>query len=211
MKILFFDLEKATEKYADKKQSILCEFGFVVTDEKFAVIKRKNVLIDPKIEGKDWDWYVVKNLLTRKKKEYLGQPAFDLVYPQIREEILSSDYVIGHTMSGDVKALNDECKRYDLPSIDFDFYDECIVFQRMMNAKNQRSVLNILRDLEVAPEGAEHDAESDAYNTMLGIKAMAEKCGVTLGELLMRYPDAKDNNRNYEVLSQKKQKAAKKN
>ena len=211
MKILFFDLEKATEKYADKKQSIICEFGYVVTDENFSVIKQGNVLIDPKIDRKDWDWYVVKKVLTRKKSEYLGKPAFDSLYPEIKELILSADYVVGHTMGGDVKALNDECKRYDLPSIDFDFYDECIVFQRMMNSKNQRSVLNILHDLEVLPEGAEHDAESDAYNTMLGIKAMAEKCGVTLGELLMRYPEAKDGNRNYEVLSQKKQKASKKN
>ena len=210
MKILFFDLEKATEKYEGRKESIICEFGYVVTDENFSVIKRANVLIDPKINGKDWDRYVVKKVLTRKKRDYFGKPSFDLAYPQIKDAILSSDYVIGHTMRGDVKALNDECKRYALPSIDFDFYDECIVFQRMMNSKNQRSVLNILRDLEVAPEGAEHDAECDAYNTMLGVKAMTERSELPFAELLARYPDAKDRNHHYEIDSQKREKPIKK-
>lgn len=210
MKILFFDLEKATEKYEGRKESKICEFGYVVTDENFVVTARGNALIDPKIDRKDWDWYVVKKVLTRKKSEYLGKPAFDAYYPEIREMILSADCVVGHTLSGDVKALNDECKRYDLPSIDFDFYDECIVFQRMMNSKNQRSVLNILRDLEIAPEGAEHDAECDAYNTMLGLKAMAERSELPFAALLARYPDAKDRNHHYEIDSQKREKPIKK-
>ena len=119
MKYLFFDLEFASSKHGSK----ICEFGYVITDEKFDVIKRNNLIIDPNIKGADWDYYVLKNILTRSRKEYETKENFEYHYEQINWIIKQADYIFGHTMDSDAKALDDDCKRYNLPSIDFIFYD----------------------------------------------------------------------------------------
>lgn len=77
MKYLFFDLEYATSKGRNIK---ICEFGYVVTNERFEIIKKGNFIIDPYINRCDWDWRVVKKILTRKVKEYESMPRFDEYY-----------------------------------------------------------------------------------------------------------------------------------
>ena len=67
MKYLFFDLEYATSKGGKIK---ICEFGYVLTNEKFEILNKSNFIIDPYINKSDWDWRVVKKILTRKVKEY---------------------------------------------------------------------------------------------------------------------------------------------
>lgn len=41
MRYLFFDIECADGSKA------ICEFGYVLTDEKFNIIRKRNILIDP--------------------------------------------------------------------------------------------------------------------------------------------------------------------
>ena len=45
MRILFFDLEYASCKNGCK----ICEFGYVITNEKFEIIERNNLIINPYI------------------------------------------------------------------------------------------------------------------------------------------------------------------
>ena len=206
MKILFFDLENATSKGGAK----ICEFGYVVTDEQFNVTERGNFIINPNIRYNEWDWYVVRKVLTRKKNEYTKQPTFKEYYPQIRDLMLSADYVVGHSLDGDAKAVNGECARYGLPAIDYDYYDERDVFLRYTDTVNQRSVMNILLDLGVEGDTTEHDAEADAYNTMIGMKTMVERSGLSLADFCRHYASAKGRSENYEVLLPGKKKKPKK-
>ena len=55
MKYLFFDLEFATSRSGILK---ICEFGYVLTNESFEIIKRDNLIIDPYIAIRDWDYRV---------------------------------------------------------------------------------------------------------------------------------------------------------
>ena len=110
MKYLFFDLEYATSKGGVCK---ICEFGYVVTNEHFEILKKGNFIIDPYINRCDWDWRVVKKILTRKVSVYEKQPRFDEYYSDIKDLINSADYVLGHSLDGDAKALNDDCQRYE--------------------------------------------------------------------------------------------------
>ena len=151
MKILFFDLEYASCKNGCK----ICEFGYVITNEKFEIIERNNLIINPYISNDEWDWWALKHILTRTKKEYEERLTFNKYYPKIKEIIESCDYVLGHSLNNDAKALNDDCKRYNLPSIDFDFYDvnafnqcennNCI----LMAVENWRYVHPLLKILPV--------------------------------------------------------------
>ena len=191
MKLLFFDLENATGGKSKK----ICEFGYVLVDDHFSILEKGNMIINPNILRNEWDWYVVRKVLTKKKAEYEASQTFDFYYQKIKELINSADCVIGHSVKGDVIALNEECKRYELSNLNFEFYDECDIFQVFMKSKQKRSVNNILYDLGVQPEGKEHDAESDAYNTMLGIRTMIEKTGKNTKDFFKNNSKAKGENK----------------
>ncbi len=198
MKYLIFDLEYASSIGGVHK---ICEFGYVITNEKFDILKKGNFIIDPFINRRDWDWRVVKTILTRPIYKYEKSPRFDEFYDDIVDIFNSVDYVFGHSLDGDAVALNDECKRYNLSSIDFDFYDIKKIFREYSNVRRDVSVTGILEKLGIKGDAKTHDAEADAYNTMLELKTMIESLDVSLEELLSLCPDIKDKNNNYIVES----------
>lgn len=198
MNLLFFDLEYATSRGGKPK---ICEFGYVVTDEGFNIVKRGNFIINPSIEKSEWDWRVVRKILTRKVYEYEKQPDFYSFYNEINNLITSADIVLGHSLNGDAKALNYECKRYELDSLNFTFYDVKKFYKEYNNTTKDTSVTDILKSFNLVGEAKEHDAESDAFNTMLELKAMLESLNLSITELIELCPSAKDKNENYVVES----------
>lgn len=198
MKYLFFDLEFASSK-GDREH--ICEFGFVVTNEQFDILDRGNFIINPNLDRSDWDWRVVKKILTRRIFEYEKEETFPRYYNEIKYLIKEADFVFGHSTSGDAKALNCDCERYNLPSLDFDFYDIKEFYKCLTNTTKSTSVKDILESLHIQGDEKEHDAEADAYNTMLELKGMLEKYKVNLGKLIESCPNAKDRTENYVVQS----------
>lgn len=198
MKYLFFDLEYATSKGGNIK---ICEFGYVVTDENFQILDRDNFIINPNIMRCEWDWRVVRTILTRRISEYEENPEFDYYYDEIVKLIKEADYVFGHSINGDAKALNCDCQRYGLPSIDFKFYDIKEFYKQYNSSKNDTSVVNILNDLEIEGEEGEHDAEVDAVNTMYEFKVMLQRLEMTAQELIDICPSVVDYNENFVVQS----------
>ena len=198
MKFLFFDLEYATSKGGNIK---ICEFGYVVTDENFRILDRDNLIINPNIMREEWDWRVVRKILTRRISEYEANPEFDYYYDDILKLINEADYVFGHSLNGDARALNCDCQRYGLPSIDFKFYDIKEFYKQYNSSKNDTSVVNILNDLEIEGEEGEHDAEVDAVNTMYEFKAMLQRLEMTAQELIDICPSVVDYNENFVVQS----------
>lgn len=198
MKYLFFDLEYAASKGGNIK---ICEFGYVVTDENFQILDRDNFIINPNIMRCEWDWLVVRTILTRRISEYEENPEFDYYYDEIVKLIKEADYVFGHSINGDAKALNCDCQRYGLPSIDFKFYDIKEFYKQYNSSKNDTSVVNILNDLEIEGEEGEHDAEVDAVNTMYEFKVMLQRLEMTAQELIDICPSVVDYNENFVVQS----------
>ena len=198
MKYLSFDLEYATSRNGSSK---ICEFGYVITNEKFEVLERSNFIINPRIERNEWDWKVVNEILTRPIIEY--ECGFDFVhyYPKIKKLIDDADYIIGHTLFCDAKALNDDCLRFDLPSLNFEFYDVNLIYMEFSNKQQNTSVVNILNDLDIVGEDNIHNAETDAYNTMLELKKMLEILELSFEEIIELCPNVKDKNENYVVKS----------
>ncbi len=198
MKYLFFDLEYASSRGGIDRN---CEFGYVVTDEKFNVIDRGNLIINPNLDRSEWDYRVVRKILTRPIKEYESNQTFPYHYNIIKNLISSADYILGHSVNGDAKAINDDCKRYDLPSIVYEFYDIKLMYKEFSNTRKDTSVENILKALNIEEAGKSHDAEIDAYHTMLELKSMLDDLGVTLEEMLELCPNSKDETSNFVVKS----------
>lgn len=198
MKYLFLDCEFASSKGRSEK---ICEFGYVMTDESFNVIFKGNFIINPDIQDNEWDWWALKNILTRSKAVYKNKYTFPTFYGRIATMIKEADYVIGHTLSSDVHALNCEFKRYSLPSIDFDFYDIANMSKEISDSKDKLSVEDMVEVLKIEGDSSIHDAGADAFNTMLVLKAILKKTNLTLGELLEKYPNSKDRTENFEINS----------
>ena len=196
-KYLFFDMEYATSKGSVRG----CEFGYVLTDEKFRVLAKENIIINPNILRSEWDYYVVNHILTRSIAEYESRPKFPYFYEKIRNLILMSDRVFGHTLSSDAEALNDDCKRYELPSIDFDFYDVKEFYRAYASSHNGLGVSAILEAMHIVGQGKEHDAGVDALNTMLVLKAILDSLEVSLEDLLILCPTSQDRSEGYLVAS----------
>lgn len=204
MKYLFFDTEKATSQ---PRIHQICEFGYVITDELFNVLERDNFIINPDLPIKQWDPFVIRNILTRKPYEYELCNTFPYFYSKISALINKADIIVGHTIEEDVKAINNDSLLYDLPSIDYDFYDLKIYYKKYSKSKGSTAVVNILKAFETEGDSNEHDAATDAYNTMLGLKTLLTKIGMTFQELCDWCPEAKDRNENY-ILESQTRKAA---
>ena len=58
-----------------------------------------------------------------------------------------------------------------------------------------------MANLEIEGDMNSHDAEADAYNTMLELKVMMQKLDMKLTELIDLCPKAKDKSENYSVES----------
>ena len=194
MRYLFFDCEFANCFEGKEK---ICEFGYVMVDENFNILYKGNIIINPNIKRNEWDWYALKNILTRKREEYENKLFFPAYYKKIEALIQNSDYIVGHTIDGDVHALNCELQRYNLPCLNFEFYDIKEIFKSYADTKRSVSVEQMLTELNVSGDKKKHDAEADAYNTMVELKTILEKLEFKMDEMIELCPKAKDKTENF--------------
>ena len=67
-----------------------------MTDENFKILDRDNFIINPNIFREEWDWCVVRKILTRRVSEYEDSPKSDEYYDDIVKLIKSADYVLNY-------------------------------------------------------------------------------------------------------------------
>ena len=127
MKFVFFDIECASVNRTTAK---ICAFGYVVCDEKFNIIKKEDILINPRGGFHLTDRNGGKGLvLPYSYSEFKKYPPFKEQYSYIKSLLEDKDaIVIGHSILNDVKYLNLETRRFHLPSFDFQFLDSQLMF-----------------------------------------------------------------------------------
>ena len=125
MRYLFFDIECAGV-YKDVAK--ICAFGYCLTDESFTVLEKRDLLINPQGRFHLTDRKGQNGLvLPYKYEEFKQYPTF----PQYAETITAllqgeETLVVGHAVMNDVKYLNLESKRFQLPSFCFSLRSFCI-------------------------------------------------------------------------------------
>ena len=195
MKYLAFDIEAAN----GYKLSSICSIGVVIADEHFNVISRENIWINPKTtynlngtrENVGIDLRLDKALLD-------ASPDFSQVYARVAALLTDKQYlVLGHAVDSDVRMLNAACKRYDLPSIDFEFICSQLLYKMYRGDREVRGLDKIAADIGVTFH--QHNSEEDAYATLLTLKYLTEDSGLSVDELLVKYQIRKGSNYNFEL------------
>jgi hypothetical protein len=185
MNLLFFDIECAS---VYKNAAKICAFGYVICDEQFNIIKKEDILINPKgkfhlTDGKGDHGLV----LPYKYEDFKNYPPFPEVYPKIKGLLEDkNNLVFGHSILNDVKYLQLETRRFKLPPINYEFSDSQIIYMTKVNDYSRQFGLEyITKDLNV--EFTPHRAADDAYATMKIVEAMCKMDGISFGELEEKY------------------------
>ena len=105
MKYVFFDIECAC---VYKNTAKMCAFGYVVTDGKFQVIEREDILLNPKGKFHLTDRKGREGLvLPYEYEDFKKYPVFSAEYPRIKALLEDKDAVVlGHATVNDVNYLN---------------------------------------------------------------------------------------------------------
>lgn len=182
MNYVFFDIECANCYQGLGK---ICSFGYVITDEGFNILEQHDMVINPDSKfnlGPD-----IK--LAYTKSEFKHAPLFPMFYDEIDALLTDPDSLIfGFSVGNDVRYVRDDCKRYDLPAIDYRFYDVQQMYMSYMQIKNQPSLIGICNQYGIDETQEIHKSDDDARMTMEALKRLCELTDKTVGELIADYP-----------------------
>ncbi len=180
MTYLYFDIECA--RCGSRGQGYICEFGYVLADEKFNTLEQGHFLINP---NESFDEYALRNLLHYSEEEYCAQPEFPEFYKRIMDLLTAENRaVVGHTTSADFKYVSSECDRYGLPRLSYSYYDIRIPFKILQKESQAPKLESMLIKLGLEKFEQMHNAHIDAVATMTVCKRLCEMYGLTIDELL---------------------------
>ncbi len=192
MNYLFFDIECCNSHN-------ICEFGYVLTDDKFNIIKQEELLINPAKEFKiktDESKFID---LTYNVEEYMKSPSFREYYEKIKDVITKDEQLVfGYAINNDAYYLKTACQRYHLTPISFTFYDIQIIFSKYYEVKEQLSLKKATSDLNLDLNCVFHRAIDDSIATLNVAKKLVLESKLKLEELVKKYECCKGKcNKNY--------------
>ena len=187
MNYLFFDVECANSFDGVGK---ICEFGYVLTDENLNIIKQGIHLINPDAE---FDWYVKHKIISYAIKEYEKAPQYPQIYRMHIQELveLPNTLYVGHGVRDDIKYLNDEANRYNLPRFERQCIDSSQIHRCFYNLPQTKGLKAIVKELEIGDHKKLHNSEYDAKMTLEYVKRMCEESGLSFEQLIKKHTKGK--------------------
>lgn len=179
LKYLFFDIECASSRGS---KYCICEFGYVITDNKFNILDKGEILINPDCA---FDWFVVKNILTHTKKEYKESPKYIYYHEQIKNLLMQEDIMIfGYSVNRDALYLNYESYRYGLEYINYKFYDVFKLYYNIDGKFGKCSLKQLYENLECGKTKEKHSSLDDAIATCECLKKISQIKSKSVEELI---------------------------
>lgn len=170
MSYLFFDIEAANRH---NKTAKMYSFGYVLTDSKFNVIKKEEIIINPEA-----DYY-----FNKKEEGHVSIPCpfpKDIMdkaktlpdnYEKINQ-LVSSNLCIGYGTAIDAHMLHESCKRNGLGSMKFDFLD-LVEISDFLLKKKVPGLNNLAEHLGIVNDNP-HNGLADALTTYEICKKLLE-------------------------------------
>ena len=178
MKYLSFDIECCDGKH-------LCEFGYVLIDEKFNILERDCITINPrhdfKLTGREHEKDIA---LAFPEEIYFNSPTFDFYYDRIKNLLTMSDCrIIGFALSSDVAFLATACEVYKKDPISFQYCDFQKLYRGYTNSKNKTSVEGLVIELQI-DDITLHKSDDDAWAVLRALQIICKREKLTLPQTL---------------------------
>src|SRR5574344_601872 len=110
MNYLFIDLEFSNSY---QRQSKICEFGYILTDNNFNIIKDEDILINPGKGGQFQEVHGGDFSYAHKINEYYKQKQYPDFYEKIKKILLDKNScIIGYSIDSDIDSIMIANKRY---------------------------------------------------------------------------------------------------
>lgn len=184
MNYLFFDTECAYGRGG------ICEFGYILTDENFNTIKSENLLINPHIKFDDYGHQKAGIVFAYSKDEYYSSPdimdRFDEIEALLTDE---NNVVIGYATESDAKFLINDIDRFDLPFINFTFWDVLKMY-RLIAGRDTMLKLDILYAETGKKQLMHHEALADTEMTIEVLKKLLADYNLSFKDVMERYKEA---------------------
>lgn len=171
MNYLFFDIECADGRKA------ICEFGYVLCNDKFQIIEQDNFVMNPEAEFKLTGRKGQKDLvLSYSVEEYKNSPNFKYYYEKIYNLLTDkNNKILGFGANNDILFLTLDCNRYKMDKIPFTSFD----VQTLINVlyKEYTSLDNSFEKYVKSDQKDNfilHRASHDSMKTMLLFKSLSE-------------------------------------
>lgn len=188
MKYLFFDVEGANcYNFVSK----MCTFGYVITDDKFNLKSKIDVIINP---CSPFDRHILrKKMNAYPLQTYNTRPPFNYFYKSIKHILEEKDQlIVGWSVENDVRYVYDACKRYNLNQINYQYIDLQKIVMKMEELENQPSLESICEKYGIESM-ISHKSDDDAYLTMKIAQKICEKENKTLKQLCDQYSEFSSN------------------
>jgi DNA polymerase III epsilon subunit-like protein len=188
MNYVFFDIECANCLNGEGK---MCSFGYVLTDEKFRVIRKKDILMNPAAK------FLLGNAKTGEGiklayplYKFERQHTFPYYYNEIKNLLENPDNIsFGFAVFQDVSYLSYTCRRYGLPIIRFSFFD-IQKFEKLIHKRKDISGLDGLIEEYHLTSYTYHRSDDDALMTMEVFRSIVETHRLTVSTILEEYKTA---------------------
>lgn len=180
MNYLYFDIECCDGKH-------ICSFGYVITDENFKILEKKDILINPQCKFKlGRAGFDPRINLAYSESTFQKQKTFKYYYEEIKNLLTRSNLtLLGHSITSDIQYLKIACEKYRRDNFNFEVYDTQDFYYQLNKKYKNRSLDNIVKDLEIDISNLqEHKSCDDAEISMLVTKEICNRLNITLNELL---------------------------
>lgn len=191
MKYLFFDIECSN---SFNKKPKMCEFGYVLTDSNFKVIRKDDIPMSPgrrcgdnkfdkaihkREPGFDWAY---------DSDYYFACPEFPTFYGTIRKLLEMEDTILfGFAVDNDIRFLDFAIKRYNLDAFRYVVYDiQTMVshFSQMKGLTNLETTFKSFCPIEEFIRLQPHLSRDDAYMSMRILEELSKSNGLTPFEIV---------------------------
>lgn len=194
MRYLAFDIECCDGKH-------ICEFGYVITDEKFNIIKKSVITINPESEFKLVGRPGGRDLyLFFSEEQYYNSPIFTTYYDDIKNLLeYPEQIVVGHAVGNDADFLRTACKRYNLSPINFQFFDSQKAYSEYSNIQKSVSLENAENEMSLEKPERLHKSDDDALLSLRLVQAMCQHLEIDLAQLMDLCPTACGSSKNHMI------------
>lgn len=188
MDYLFFDIEASEGKS-------MCSFGYVITDENFRILEKKDILMNPEAKFCTQAWNKEKRrkgrgiTLAYPESVFVSKPNFRHYYGEIEKVIHRPDTtVIGFSHANDARYLKNACQRYGMPFYAYRFFDVQDAYREYKKVPDQVALEKIIAELGVDIGGYTlHKSDDDAEISMLVAKAICGELNCSMAELIRKF------------------------